>query len=341
MIVTCSCIIKAREYADSPQTIFSCVTHFWGGGLHGWINIPTCRHPPCSKMAVSTNGDALTLIVTLSKDRQVVSRESPSFFSFQASSITLSNVPISEGLNFLLNILHKGFSNVSLISAPSIPQVSNTPYTAGGAAHVVDCCLFFVQSGYWYLLLLPIAIDCSWLWYHHAPQSVVMGSLWLELGWGASNSGNTFHCAPIACRANNGLPGNSRPDSFQQHHHCHIMSPLRLWPRTGIVLLELNGCIHVVPTCMIYFMQPSLISLVSQKVLRNLGNDQATFAAICHDLVLHTEGTLFSHGTDYSKHSLLKMVWGTIFGGDTYLRDMLLPVGVASSFFAHCDSCIQ
>ena len=87
------------------------------------------------------------------------------------------------------------------------------------------------------------------------------------------------------------------------------MSPLRLWP-SRIVLLEVNGCIHVVPTCMVYSIQPSLVSLVSQKVLRNLGNYQAMFAAICHDSVLHTEGTLFSHGTDYSKHSLLKMVWG-------------------------------
>ena len=79
-----------------------------------------------------------------------MSRESPSFFSFQASSITLSNVP--EGLNFLLNILHKGFSNVSLSSTPSRPQTSDTPYKAGGAVHVVGCCLFFVQSGYWYLV---------------------------------------------------------------------------------------------------------------------------------------------------------------------------------------------
>ena len=155
------------------------------------------------------HGDALTLgkfhwtcvkIVTLSKDRQLVSRESPSFFSFQASYIAFSNVPIPEGLNFSLKILHKGFSNVCLISAPSRPQTSDTPYKAGGAVHVVNCCLFFVKSGYWYLLLLPIAIDCSWLWYHCAPQSVVMGILWLGLGWGASNSGNNFLCAPIASR---------------------------------------------------------------------------------------------------------------------------------------------
>ena len=233
VIVTCSCIIKAREYADSPQTIFSCVSHFWGGGLHGWMNIPTCRHPPCSKMAASTNGDALTLgkfhwtcakIVTLSKDRQTVSRESPSFFSFQASSITPSNVPIPEGLNFLLNILHKGFSNVSLISAPSIPQASDTPYKAGGAVHVVNCYLFFVQSGYWSLLLLPIAINCSWLWYRHAPQSVAMGILWLGLGWGASNSGNNFLCAPIASRANNGSPQKQLPRQFSTASSlpCHV-----------------------------------------------------------------------------------------------------------------------
>ena len=37
--------------------------------------------------------------------------------------------------------------------------------------------LFKVASGTYYLLLLPIAINCSWLWYRHAPQSVVMGSL--------------------------------------------------------------------------------------------------------------------------------------------------------------------
>ena len=78
----------------------------------------------------------------------------PSSFLFEALyvyCIRTTQFRMDWSLQWKFNT-DNGFRYVCLISAPSIPQASNTPYKAGGAVHVVDCCLFFVQSGFWYLL---------------------------------------------------------------------------------------------------------------------------------------------------------------------------------------------
>ena len=60
------------------------------------------------------------------------------------SLFAFSNEPIPIGLQFSVKILQKSFHFVSPISASSRPHPSDAPYTAGGAVHVVHCCLFFV-----------------------------------------------------------------------------------------------------------------------------------------------------------------------------------------------------
>ena len=58
------------------------------------------------------------------------------------SQFAFSSEPIPIGLQFSVKILQEGFW-VSPISASSRPHLSDAPYTAGGAVHVVHCCLFF------------------------------------------------------------------------------------------------------------------------------------------------------------------------------------------------------
>ena len=58
--------------------------------------------------------------------------------------LVFSNDPIPIGFQFSVKILQKGPSSVSPFSASSRPHPSAAPYTAGGAVHVVHCCLFFV-----------------------------------------------------------------------------------------------------------------------------------------------------------------------------------------------------
>ena len=61
-------------------------------------------------------------------------------------NFAFSNDPIPIGLQFSVKILKKSFYSVyvSPISAFFRPHTSDAPCTAGGAAHVVHCCLFFV-----------------------------------------------------------------------------------------------------------------------------------------------------------------------------------------------------
>ena len=123
---------------------------------------PVDALPLDGKMAASTNGDARSYgkfhpkcgrNVTLSEDRRIASGK-PGAFEFP---IAFSNDPISKGLQFSVKILQQ-CSFVSPISASSRPHTSDSPYTAGGAAHVVHCFPFFVRSGYWYLL--PATAAC-------------------------------------------------------------------------------------------------------------------------------------------------------------------------------------
>ena len=82
-------------------------------------------HPKCSSSVV------------LSENRRVAKGKGNIDFVF-------SNDPIPIGLQFSVKILQKGFAIVSPLSASSRPHPSAAPYTAGGAVHVVHCCLFFV-----------------------------------------------------------------------------------------------------------------------------------------------------------------------------------------------------
>ena len=59
-------------------------------------------------------------------------------------SVAFSNDPIPIGLQFSVKILQGSYDFVSPIRASSRPPTSDAPYTAGGAVHVVHCCLFFV-----------------------------------------------------------------------------------------------------------------------------------------------------------------------------------------------------
>ena len=84
-------------------------------------------HPKCGKG------------VTLSEDRRFASGDSHSELR-----IAFSNEPISNGLKFSVKILQKGSEYVSSNNASSRPHPSDAPYTAGGAVHVIHCCVFFV-----------------------------------------------------------------------------------------------------------------------------------------------------------------------------------------------------
>ena len=77
--------------------------------------------------------------VVLSEDRRV--SRGNGYYDF-----VFSNDPIPIGLQFSVKILQQGFAYVRK-SAQRILQTSPpsaAPYTAGGAVHVVHCCLFFV-----------------------------------------------------------------------------------------------------------------------------------------------------------------------------------------------------
>ena len=83
-------------------------------------------HPKCS------------LSVVLSEDRRVAGGNGYS------GGVAFSNDPIPIGFQFSVKILQQGSRYVSPLSASSRPHPSAAPYTAGGAVHVVHCCLFFV-----------------------------------------------------------------------------------------------------------------------------------------------------------------------------------------------------
>ena len=78
--------------------------------------------------------------VTLSKDRRTASGDS---FDWLQSLLAFSNDPIPNTFKFSVKVLQKGFL-VSPISEASIPHTLDVPYMAGGAVHVIHCCLFFV-----------------------------------------------------------------------------------------------------------------------------------------------------------------------------------------------------
>ena len=84
-------------------------------------------HPKCSSG------------VALNEDRRVARGK-----DYLINCFAFSNDPIPIGLQFSVKILQKGSANVSPLSASSRPHPSAAPYTAGGAVHVVHCCLFFV-----------------------------------------------------------------------------------------------------------------------------------------------------------------------------------------------------
>ena len=79
-----------------------------------------------------------TQSVTLTKDRRTASGR-----GMFGCRVVFSNDPISNELKFAVKVLQEG-SLVSPISATSIPHTLDAPYMAGGAVHVIHCCLFFV-----------------------------------------------------------------------------------------------------------------------------------------------------------------------------------------------------
>ena len=83
-------------------------------------------HPKCG------NG------VTLSEDRRTASGGIRS-----EHCAAFSNDPIPKGLKFSVKISQKSSIYVSPISAASIPHTLDAPYMAGGAVHVIHCCLLY------------------------------------------------------------------------------------------------------------------------------------------------------------------------------------------------------
>ena len=130
-----------------------------------WGGSPVDALPLARKMAASTNGDARSYGkfhpkcqggITLSENRRIASEKLAS----GAVPIAFSNDQIPIGIQFSVKILQQSFfvSRKSDQYTSSRPHTSDAPYTAGGAVHVVHCCLFFVRSGYWYLL--PATAAC-------------------------------------------------------------------------------------------------------------------------------------------------------------------------------------
>ena len=82
-------------------------------------------HPKCSKG------------VQLSENRRIAT-------GFSLFTVAFSNEPIPNGLKFSVKILQKSSGGwVSPISAASIPHTLDAPYMAGGAVHVIHCCLLY------------------------------------------------------------------------------------------------------------------------------------------------------------------------------------------------------
>ena len=75
----------------------------------------------------------------LSDDRRIASAEGTAANSFAFSK---SQIPI--GVQFSVKILEKGSFYVSPISASSRAHPTYSPYMAGGAVHVVHCCLLCI-----------------------------------------------------------------------------------------------------------------------------------------------------------------------------------------------------
>ena len=75
---------------------------------------------------------------TLSEDRRTASGGSRLEFC-----AAFSNDPIPKGVKFSVKILQEGKVHVSPISAASIPHTLDAPYMAGGAVHVIHCCLLY------------------------------------------------------------------------------------------------------------------------------------------------------------------------------------------------------
>ena len=75
--------------------------------------------------------------IEFSHDRRVASGKGFGSFAF-------SNDSFSIRFQFSVKILKQSSVLVSPISASSRPDTSDAPHTAGGAVHVVHCCLFFV-----------------------------------------------------------------------------------------------------------------------------------------------------------------------------------------------------
>ena len=76
--------------------------------------------------------------VVLSEDRRVARGSSLDY------CFVFSKDPIPIGLQFSVKILQKGSAYVSPLRASFSTPPSDAPYAAGGAVHVVHCCLFFV-----------------------------------------------------------------------------------------------------------------------------------------------------------------------------------------------------
>ena len=83
-------------------------------------------HPKCGNDA------------TLSEDRRTASGGIR-----YGNSLAFSSDPIPKELKFSVKILQKGKVHVSPISAASIPHTLDAPYMAGGAVHVIHCCLLY------------------------------------------------------------------------------------------------------------------------------------------------------------------------------------------------------
>ena len=83
-------------------------------------------HPKCGNGA------------TLSEDRRTASGGSR-----LGLCVAFSNDPIPRGLKFSVKIVQEARAYVSPISAASIPHTLDAPYMAGGAVHVIHCCLLY------------------------------------------------------------------------------------------------------------------------------------------------------------------------------------------------------
>ena len=75
-------------------------------------------------------------------------RRSVSGYYPEELAVAFSEKPIPNGWKFSVRIFQDSLQAVSPLSTSSRPHSSAEPYTAGGAVHVVHCCLFLVRSMY-------------------------------------------------------------------------------------------------------------------------------------------------------------------------------------------------